>query len=99
MNGQPEEALKHMEVHDGWVGYKMQGLALAHHDLGDLETSQIYVDQLVTNSVENDNGWPYGLARMFGWPGIVARAKAPVPDIEFNPTVPPEVLTALSNGQ
>ena len=68
MNGQPEKALEHLE-REQHAAYRIHGSVLAHFELGELEKSQEFVDQLMSLSAESGGPWPYGYARMYGWLG------------------------------
>lgn len=66
--GQPEAALAAFEKEPGRVPYGLHGLALAHHDLGQLEESALLLAELVEKEKEAQV-WAFGLARAYAWIG------------------------------
>ena len=64
--GQPEAALAAFENEPDRVPYGFHGLALAYHDLGQLDESALLLAELVENEALV---WPFGLARAYAWIG------------------------------
>ena len=65
--GRPEEALNSMQREVGDV-YRLHGLALAHHALGDVEKSSENLQALYAIPGEEE-AWPFGFARAHAWLG------------------------------
>ena len=65
IKGDAEFARQQFELEVGRE-YKMHGLALAEHDLGQFESAADKMRQLEESSSDN---WPFGLARAYAWMG------------------------------
>ena len=65
INGEPERARAEFELEPEEEA-RTHGLALAYHDLGRFDESQVLFDALVEGSAEP---WPFGLARAYAWIG------------------------------
>ena len=127
--GRPDEAIESLEREIGG-DYRLQGLAVAYHSLGDTRASDEALEEL-HDSQGVEEAWPFGFARVYAWRGdadkafeflrmikdhnpsmlsdvathpsfrpiqsdprwyqFVKEINELVPEVDFNPVLPPEI--------
>jgi len=96
--GQPEKALAQFERIQTGHWYRLQGAALAYHDLRRGEDSEKALRELIANTADPEtqaNQWPYGMARLYGWLGNAEMAFRYLREL---PTETPDLLTLDLDG-
>jgi len=133
--GRPDEAVDSLRRETEWV-YRMQGLAVAYHSMGDGRASDEALQELLTDTLLEEE-WPLGFARTYAWRGdadnafrylevmrngspsslsgiatnpyfrpihgdprwqpLVEEIDEVMPEVNFNPKLPPEIKAAVLN--